>query len=164
MKKISILVSSTENNQKLAESVEQRASLKNLKANIVNLVSYNLPLYTTSEQNKGIPDSVAKLLEDISDAESFLVLAPEYNGSMPPVLNNAIAWLSVSTGEWRDAFNGKSVALGTFSGGAGQNVITAMRLQFAYIGANVIGRCLTANGQKPASDESIDAVLEQLAK
>ena len=91
------------------------------------------------------------------------MLAPEYNGSMPPVLNNAIAWLSVSTGEWRDAFNGESVALGTFSGGAGQNVITAMRLQFAQ-GANVIGRCLTANGQKPATDDSIDAVLDQLVK
>ena len=97
------------------------------------------------------------------DAESFLVLAPEYNGSMPPVLNNA-TWLSVSTGEWRDAFNGKSVALGTFSGGAGQNVITAMRLQFAYIEPNVVGRCLTANGQKPATDDSIDAVLDQLVK
>jgi chromate reductase, NAD(P)H dehydrogenase (quinone) len=105
---------------------------------------------------------VAKLLSDISDVDGFVVLAPEYNGSIPPVLNNAIAWLSVSTSDWREAFNGKPVALGTFSGGPGASVITAMRLQFAYMGANVIGRCLTANGQKPATEESMDAVLDQL--
>ena len=28
------------------------------------------------------------------DLKAFIVVAPEYNGVMPPVLNNAMAWTS----------------------------------------------------------------------
>ena len=44
-----------------------------------------------------------------SDGKFEIIVAPEYNGVMPPVLNNAMAWTSRATKNWRDAFDDKDV-------------------------------------------------------
>ena len=91
-----------------------------------------------------------------------MICAPEYNGSIPPVLNNAIAWLSVLDDDFRSLFNGRPIAIGTHSGGGGMEVLISMRIQLTHLGAEVIGRQLLSNFSKPAKDESIDDVVKRL--
>jgi chromate reductase len=91
-----------------------------------------------------------------------VICAPEYNGSIPPVLTSAIAWLSVQGEDFRSLFNGRPIAIATHSGGGGHTVLTALRLQLAHLGAQVVGRQLVSNNAKPAKDSSIADLLARL--
>ena len=45
-------------------------------------------------ENGGVPAAVEALRAAAADADAALVVTPEYNGSIPGVLKNAIDWLS----------------------------------------------------------------------
>jgi chromate reductase len=46
------------------------------------------------ERNTSAPPAVQRLRERIEEADAVLVVTPEYNGSVPGVLKNAIDWVS----------------------------------------------------------------------
>ncbi len=83
---------------------------------------------------------------------------------MPPVLNNAMAWTSRSTKDWRDAFNEKAVGLATHSGGGGTKGLQAMRMMFQHLGANVIAREILTTYEKPLNEETANNMIIQLIK
>ena len=53
-----------------------------------------LPLYDDDLDGEDAPPSVQDLRERIADADALLVVTPEYNGSIPGVLKNAVDWAS----------------------------------------------------------------------
>jgi chromate reductase len=54
-----------------------------------------IPLYNGDvESSEGIPLSVQQLKDQIVATNGVLLVTPEYNGSIPGVLKNAIDWLS----------------------------------------------------------------------
>ena len=165
MSKIGILVASSNNNLKLGKKLTEIASELNVETELIDLVDLNLPLYNTIEQeNNGIPDAATALAEKILSLKAFIIVAPEYNGVMPAVLNNAMAWTSVSTENWRDAFNEKVVGLATHSGGGGTKVLQAMRIQFQHLGANILARELLTSYEKALNEDSAKNMITQLDK
>ncbi len=165
MLKIGILVASAGNNRKLGSRLQELASEQNIETEMINLVDLDLPLYsTTEEERNGIPDTAKDLAEQILALNAFIIVAPEYNGVMPPVLNNAMAWTSRSTDSWRDAFNEKIVGLATHSGGGGAKGLQAMRIMFQHLGANILARELLTTYEKPLSESSVKKMIEQLVK
>lgn len=165
MSKIGILVASATNNRKLGDKLAQLAHEENVETEVINLVDIHLPLYSTvEEENNGIPESAKELAETILSLKAFIIVAPEYNGVMPPVLNNAMAWTSRATENWRDAFNEKIVGLATHSGGGGAKGLQAMRIQFQHLGANILARELLTTYEKQLSDESAKIMINQLVK
>ena len=165
MFKIGILVASSGNNMKLALKLQELAIEQGSKVELINLVDLNLPLYSTKEEEKnGIPTQVKELASKILDLKAFIIIAPEYNGVMPPVLNNAMAWTSRSTKDWRDAFNEKTVGLATHSGGGGTKGLQAMRMMFQHLGANVIAREILTTYEKPLNEDTANNMIIQLIK
>ncbi len=163
--KISILVASNNKNLALARQLEQIAQEMGANTKLIDLVEEDLPIYTPKNQGKlGIPEKVQQLSEILTHSEGMIFVAPEYNGGIPPTLNSAIAWLSVSSDDWRSCFNGKPAVIATHSGGGGQYVLLAMRSQLSYIGMNVIGRQIITNGQKELNLDSAREVIKQLVK
>src|ERR1051325_7356242 len=70
-----------------------------------------IPYYNEDIDVEGnVPAVAAKLREAAQNADAFLVFTPEYNGTIPAVLKNAIDWLSRPFGA--GAFGGKPVAGG----------------------------------------------------
>jgi NAD(P)H-dependent FMN reductase len=53
-----------------------------------------LPFYNEDIDNEDVAESVTALREAAAEADGALVVTPEYNGSIPGVLKNAIDWLS----------------------------------------------------------------------
>lgn len=54
-----------------------------------------LPLYDPdAETETGVPEAVVQLRGQISRCDGLLVACPEYNGSLTPVLKNALDWTS----------------------------------------------------------------------
>ena len=59
----------------------------------------DLPHYNEDIDNADVPASVTELRTAAADADAALVVTPEYNGSIPGVLKNAIDWLSRPFGD-----------------------------------------------------------------
>ena len=151
------------NNLALAQRLHALAGEQDLETRILNLEAAGLPLYSPQAEDSGVPDALAEVEALFAQAQGFVFCAPEYNGSIPPVLTSTIAWLSRTSDDFRGLFNTKPVALATHSGGGGQKVVIAMRLQFSHLGGNVIGRELLTSAKRPLNESSARAVLEQLA-
>lgn len=163
MADILVIAASDGNNLELAELFSSTGSKMGHEMSVLELGSLDLPLFTPQLlSTAGAPAGLATLEGEMSQADGWVVCAPEYNGSMPPTLNNAIAWLSTEGSDFRSLFNATPVALATYSGGGGTNVIAAMRMQFSYLGSNVIGRSVVANSNKAANPEAVTALIEQL--
>jgi len=163
MKNIGIVVASVQKNMELALNIQEVVIELEAKSEIINLVALDLPMYTSIiEDEKGIPVEITDLATKLLSFDAFIVVSPEYNGSMPPVLNNAIAWVSRVGDDFRSIFNQKFVALATHSGGGGMRGNDAVRAMFSYVGSNVLSREIINNYSKPYKKETVVGVVKEL--
>ena len=141
MAKVLMITATSDNNRTLAEKFADTARDMGHDADVIDLVELDMPMFTVARSKElDVVQGMAELKEAISSADSMMVIAPEYNGSMPPTLNNAVAWLSTEWQDFRTLFNRRKVGLATHSGGGGAHVIMAMRQMFSYLGCVVLGR------------------------
>ena len=162
MADVLVLAASNGENLKLAERFAATARSQGRSAEVLDLTAVDLPLFTPRAQEQGTPPALAALQQTLMATPRWVICAPEYNGSIPPVLTSAIAWLSVQGSDFRALFNGRPVVIATHSGGGGTTVMTALRLQLAHLGAHVVGRQLVSNANHPAKDDSIEDLLARL--
>ena len=165
MAKFLMITATSGTNLELAERFANVAKDKGHEADLVDLAAMDLPMFTVARSSDpGQSPDVSELTQQMIDADAWIVVAPEYNGSFPPTLNNAIAWLSRDWQNFRKMCTGKPVGLATHSGGGGAHVIMSMRSMFAFLGADVMGRSLTSGRNKDANPETIDAMVDNLAR
>ncbi|WP_216900086.1 NADPH-dependent FMN reductase [Synechococcus sp. CCY 9618] len=158
-----VLSASNGENLKLAERFAAAGRARGMEAEVLDLTTLSLPLYNPrTHAESGVPAEVANLSQRLEASPRWVICAPEYNGSLPPVLTSAIAWLSVQGDGFRSLFNGRPIAIATHSGGPGVEVMTVLRIQLAHLGAHVVGRQLTSNRNNPAKDSSIDDIVRRL--
>ena len=157
-----VIAASNGENLQLAERFAAAAREQELSAQVLDLTAVELPLFTPRALAAGTPPAVAPLQQQLGAAARWVICAPEYNGSIPPVLTSAIAWLSVQGDDFRALFNGRPVAIATHSGGGGHTLMAVLRLQLAHLGAHVVGRQLVSNSSSAAKDDSIADLITRL--
>jgi NAD(P)H-dependent FMN reductase len=85
-------------NRKLAELLRDQAP-DGVTLDLVDGLD-RLPFYNEDLDNgTDVPAEAAALRERVGGADRVLAVTPEYNGTMPAVLNNAIDWLSRPYGQ-----------------------------------------------------------------
>ena len=157
-----ILVASLNENMKLAKLIQNHLEAMKIQSEIINLVDLNIPLYDSfKETNDGIPSKILELSNTMKNATGYIIIAPEYNFSIPPVLTNVIAWLSRSGENFRELFTLKYVQLATHSGITGIDVCNAMRTQFSKLGAIVAPREILTTYDKHIEEGSLQRILTQ---
>lgn len=165
MKKIAIILASVKKNRELAVNIQEVITELECESEIINLVALDFPMYTSViEDEKGIPKEVEALAKHLQSFDAFVVVSPEYNGSMPPVLNNAIAWVSRVGDDFRAIFNQKFIAIASHSGGGGMRGNDAVRAMFSYVGANVLTREILTNYGKEYKKSTAVGVIEELLR
>lgn len=93
-------------NKRLEKALIKEFKRAGLKTTSINLGSYDLPLYHGDLE---IPAGVKKLARKIKSCDGVVIVSPEYNGGLPPVLKNAIDWTStVGTAHFRSPYWGIS--------------------------------------------------------
>lgn len=165
MQKIAILLASVVKNKELAQNIQDVVNELGQESEIINLVQLQLPLYTSLlEESDGIPQKVQDLADKLLEYDAYIVVSPEYNGSMPPVLTNAIAWISRVGDDFRAIFNQKFIALASHSGGGGLRGNDAMRSMFSYLGANVLTREVLTHYGKEYKKSTAESIVKELIK
>jgi NAD(P)H-dependent FMN reductase len=64
----------------------------------VDLADYDLPLYSAELEADAFPADAERLKQLFTAQDGLLFVSPEYNGSVSPLLKNAIDWASRPTG------------------------------------------------------------------
>ncbi len=95
MSKILIISATSDKNLELANELQSLLTAMGTDSGLVVLDKLNLPLYSyEAEIESGV---VEEIIEKMNHASGLIFCAPEYNGNVPPVLSNAITWISVKS-------------------------------------------------------------------
>ena len=83
-------------NQTLEGALMVKAASLGAASTKIDLADYEMPLF---HGDLKAPDTVKALIERLKSFEAVVIVTPEYNGSLPPLLKNVIDWTStVETG------------------------------------------------------------------
>ena len=129
-------------------------SVKIIGCEITSPLVAQLPLFnqdfeyeTGADGEKRFPASVSELKALVTSADGLVIASPEYNGSMTPLLVNALSWTSRTTPgadnePMYSAFRGKPAAvLATSPGGlGGLRGISHISDLMQNLGCHVVGR------------------------
>jgi len=94
-------------NRQVAESLKAQAP-EGVEVEIVEGLA-DVPFYNEDIDGAQVPAAAAALRAQVGSADRILVVTPEYNATMPAVLNNAIDWLSRPYGQ--GAISGKPLGV-----------------------------------------------------
>jgi NAD(P)H-dependent FMN reductase len=94
-------------NRRVAETVIERAPA-GVRLEIAEGLG-DIPFYNEDLDSEVVPAAAQALRDLVGGADRVLAVTPEYNGTMPAVLNNAIDWLSRPYGS--GALRGKPFAV-----------------------------------------------------
>ena len=104
---------------RLAALAAKELALADAEVTRISLADYPLPLYDGDvEDNRGIPENPGKLARLIVANQGVFIATPEYNNSLPPLLKNAIDWVSRHRNTASLAYRHKVYAVGSTSDGA----------------------------------------------
>jgi len=74
----------------------------------------DIPMYNQDVFDAGIPAPAQRFYDEIAAADGVLIASPEYNFSLPPLLKNAIDWVSKMP---KQPFDNKPIAVFSCSQG-----------------------------------------------
>lgn len=118
MTKIAVIVGSTREgsfNRALGKLAIAALERHGATVTDVDLASFDLPLYSAALEANAFPADAQRLKGVFAAQDGLLFLSPEYNGSLPPLLKNAIDWASRPTGDESlvalSAYRGKASAV-----------------------------------------------------
>lgn len=157
-------------NQRLVGAAAGIAKSQGADITQVRLADFDLPLYTPHLEATAFPEGARHLKSLFVQHHGILVAAPEYNGSIPAYLKNAIDWVSRPTdGEAPlalSAFRGKAAGLMSASPGpfGGLRSLAHLRQILSTVQMLVVPEQVTVPFADRAfsGEELIDPVAKQL--
>ena len=137
----------------------------------IELDDYPAPLYDGDlEAASGLPEAIVRLQRVLYASDGVLVVNPEYNGSLTPLLKNTLDWCSRpnpadperSGGK---VYAGRAAAVVGSSPGAlgGMRVLFHIRDVLGYLGMQVIPQQLAVGkaGEAVGADGRLDDAAQQ---
>lgn len=124
----------------------------------ITLADYPLPIMDEDlEKASGIPENAIKLARLFHQHDAVIMVTPEYNGSLPPLLKNAIDWVSrVSNHDGKPIipYRNKLCAIASSSPGmmGGVSALGHLRDILVRLGMQVISEQLALGGASKAFD------------
>ena len=128
----------------------------------ISLGDFPLPIYDGDLQTKsGVPKNAINLKRMIGAHHGVLIVTPEYNASVPPLVKNTIDWVSrvQDAHETRgQVFRGRAFAIAAASDGrlGGTRALAALRLILSACQALVIPNQLALSFAAEAYDDMDD--------
>ncbi len=143
----------------------------------VDLRDYPMPIYNPDDHEKeGFDENALRFQRLLTEHDGLLIASPEYNGSLPAALKNAIDWASRQSDRYKgsDVFQGKLAAIITASPGSfgGIRSLAHLRGVLMSVGVNVlsseiavsfVGNKFDGDGER-MTDEKMKELLEQLGE
>lgn len=152
---------------KVADIAQKELALQGAEVTRISLGDFPLPIMNQDlEAEEGVPENAVKLARLFVTHDAVMICTPEYNGSMPPLLKNAIDWISRAkeNGKSICAFSGRIGCICSSSEGyfAGVRSASHLRQVLAHIQMEVIAPQVSVPNASEAFDENGDFRAERL--
>lgn len=153
-----------------ADAAMKELAVQGADVTRISLGDYALPIMDQDlEQAEGVPDNAVKLARMFVAHDAILICTPEYNGSIPPLLKNAIDWVSrvhEDGGRPLKPYSGRLAAICSSSDGhfAGIRSANHLRAVLSHIGMEVISPQVSVPRGSEAFLENGDFKDERLRK
>ncbi|HET7413909.1 MAG TPA: NAD(P)H-dependent oxidoreductase [Pararhizobium sp.] len=125
----------------------------------ISLEDYPLPIMDQDlQEREGIPENAMQLGRMIAAHDGLFIASPEYNSSIPPLLKNAIDWVSRINSDRGRPFRpwtGRIIGLGAASNGrfGGVRCLYHLRAVLMSVRAEVITAQCAISGAAQAFDD-----------
>lgn len=154
-----------------ALAVKELALMPEVEVTRISLLDYPLPIYDGDlEAQSGAPDNAVKLKRQMMTHRGVLLVSPEYNASVTPLLKNTLDWIS-RVHEPNDqplaAYKGRVFALASASNGTlgGYRSLMALRQILELgCGATVLPEQIAVREAGSAFDDNDNLHDERNAK
>ena len=146
-------------NARLAATAAYEFAQAGAEVTRVSLADFPLPIYDGDLQTKsGVPKNAVNLKRMMSAHHGVLIVTPEYNSSVPPLVKNIIDWVSrvQDVHETRgQVFRERAFAIAAASESrlGGTRSLAALRLILTACHANVIPNQLALSFASQAYDD-----------
>jgi chromate reductase len=146
-------------NARLAAAAAHEFALAGVEVTRISLGDFPLPIYDGDLQTKsGVPKNAVNLKRMIAAHHGVLIVTPEYNSSVPPLVKNIIDWVSRvhDAHETRgQVFRERPFAIAAASEGrlGGTRALAALRLILSACQASVIPSQLALSFAGEAYDD-----------
>lgn len=147
-------------NARLAAVAVKELALLDVDVTLISLADYPLPIYDGDlEAKSGVPANAFSLKRMIGSHHGVLIVSPEYNSSVPPLLKNAIDWVTRVRDRnemFGQVFRERAFAIGAASDGkfGGLRALMALRQVLALgCGATVVPKQMALSFADQAFDE-----------
>ncbi|MBX3596633.1 MAG: NAD(P)H-dependent oxidoreductase [Rhizobiaceae bacterium] len=152
---------------KVAAAAQKELALQGAEVTRISLGDYPLPIMNQDlETEEGVPENAIKLARLFASHDAVMICTPEYNGSIPPLLKNAIDWISRAkeNGKPIRAFSGRIGCICCSSNGhfAGIRSASHLRQVLAHIQMDVIASQVSVPNAGEAFDQNGDFKEERL--
>ncbi len=167
MKNLLIISSTPFSNLDLSEQIKSYIEeRKALNCKILNLETFDLPLFTPSleilvKEKGSYPPQIEKIKQNLISADAIIWCSPEYNGGISPILTNMIAWVSRTSENWKDGFDGKHTLICSSSGGNGKNFVKGFSIQLTYLGAQVMSESIIKTKKSGMDNNEFNKTLDK---
>ena len=146
-------------NARLAAVAAEEFVRVDVEVTRISLADFPLPIYDADLQaESGVPASAIGLKQMIASHHGILLVTPEYNASLPPLLKNTIDWVSRVQSEHEtrgQVFHERAFAIASASGGrlGGTRCLAQLRLILTACRATVIPNQLAVSFADDAYDD-----------
>jgi NAD(P)H-dependent FMN reductase len=162
-------------NRRVLKTAIKGAEAAGAEVTYIDLRDYPMPIYNLDEHERGGFDENALRLQGLlTRHEGLLIASPEYNGSLPAALKNAIDWASRPSDRYERSkvFRGKVAGVMSASPGSlgGVRSLAHLRGVLTSVGVHVLPQEVAvtfaedrfAGGGEEMTDEKMRGSLEAL--
>ena len=167
MKNLLIISSTPFSNLDLSEEIKSYIQdKKNINGEILNLETYDLPLFTPSleimiKEKGAYPEEIEVIKKHLISSDAIIWCGPEYNGGVSPIITNMIAWVSRTSENWKEGFDGKHTLICSSSGGNGKSFVKGFSIQLSYLGAQVMNESIIKTKKNGLNSEQFNQTLDK---
>lgn len=153
-------------NARLAAAIGKELALQGAMVTRVSLADYPMPIYNGDDEDRdGVPANAMKLARLMAEHHGVVVVSPEYNASLSPLLKNTLDWMSRISkdgGKPLKAYSNRIFALASASPGGlgGIRGLNHLRAILLNVGAQMISEQVALGNAGSAFDD-LDKIKDE---
>ena len=144
-------------NRKLQQHVGRQLAAAGAAVTEIDLGDFEMPIFNEDLEAEHVPEAAGRLAELWRSHDAVFIATPEYNGGLPPLLVNVMAWLSRQK---PNPFRHPVIGIGGVSSGKYGTIwaLSHLRDSLSKVGGLVVPGLLGIGPDELAFDDKGDLV------
>lgn len=156
-------------NKRVLKTAIEGAKQAGADVTFFDLKDFPMPIYDEDDHKQnGFDENALRFQEILSSHDGLLIASPEYNGSLPGGLKNALDWASRPNDKFKmgEVFKGKVAAIITASPGSfgGIRCLVHLRGILSVLGINVLPSEIAVSFVHKMFEDTADVMTDEKMK